>query len=200
MTIRSNVAAILLAAGKSSRMGEENKLLIKIAGKAVIEWSLEHVLASSVNEIVVVGGHDFEKLRNCLSDVAVAILQNRDYQLGMSASLRVGIGALSSGPDGALILLADQANLQPQTINCFLEAFKDSGKKIIAAKYGAVIGNPVLFDRALFPGLCSLAGDVGARSILMQHPHEVATIEIPPEESLDIDTPADLEKMRRVLA
>ncbi|MCH7674843.1 nucleotidyltransferase family protein [candidate division KSB1 bacterium] len=199
MNSQKNVAAILLAAGTSSRMGKENKLLLKIAGKTILQWSVENVLASKVTQGFVVAGKGFEEVQSYLSQFEVTVVHNSNYQSGISASLKAGLKMVASSTDGALILLADQPNLQPQTLNCFLELFSDGDKKIIAGQYDPITGNPVLFHRKYFNDLWQLQGDVGARSLLKRFPGEIATVEIPPEQSLDIDTPEDFSKMRTIL-
>ncbi len=199
MDAQKNVAAILLAAGTSSRMGRGNKLLLKIAGKTVLQWSVENVLASKVTQVFVVAGKGFEEVPRCLSQFEVTVVRNSNYQSGISSSLKAGLKMLASSTDGALILLADQPNLQPQTLNCFLELFSAGDKKIIAGQYDPVTGNPVLFHRKYFNGLLQLHGDVGARALLKRFPGEIATVKIPPEQRLDIDTPEDFSKMRSIL-
>ncbi len=101
---------------------------------------------------------------------------------------------LASSTDGALILLADQPNLQTQTSNCFLELFSDGDKRIIAGQHDPITGNPVLFHRKYFNDLLQLHGDVGARSLLKRFSGEIATVEIPPGQRLDADTPEDFQK------
>ena len=117
MDSQKNVAAILLAAGTSSRMGQENKLLLKIAGKTILQWSVENVLASKFTQVLVVAGKDFEEVQSYLSRFEVNVVHNSHYQSGISASLKAGLKMVASSADGALIFLADQPNLQPQTIN-----------------------------------------------------------------------------------
>ncbi len=199
MNSQKNVAAILLAAGTSSRMGKENKLLLKIAGKTILQWSVENVLASKVTQGFVVAGKGFEEVQRCLSQFEVTVVHNSNYQSGISASLKAGLKMVAPSTDGALILLADQPNLQPQTLNCFLELFSEGDKKIISGQYDPITGNPVLFHRKYFNDLWQLHGDVGARSLLKRFSGEIATVEIPPEQSLDIDTPEDFSKMRTIL-
>ncbi len=199
MDSKKNVTAILLAAGTASRMGRGNKLLLKIADKTVLQWSVENVLASKVTQIFVVAGKDFEEVQSCLSQFGVTVVHNSNYQSGISASLKAGLKMVASSTDGALILLADQPNLQPQTLNRFLELFSASDKKIIAGQYDPITGNPVLFHRKYFNDLLQLHGDVGARSLLKSFPGEIATVEIPPEQRLDVDTPEDFSKIKATL-
>ncbi len=150
MNSQKNVAAILLAAGTSSRMGKENKLLLKIAGKTILQWSVENVLASKVTQVFVVAGKGFEEVQSYLSQFEVTVVYKSNYQSGISASPKEGLNMVAPSTDGALILLADQANLQTQTLNCFLELFSDGDKKIIAGQHDPITGNPVLFHRKSF--------------------------------------------------
>ncbi len=199
MDSKKNVTAILLAAGTASRMGRENKLLLKVAGKTILQWSVENVLASKVTQVFVVAGKGFEEVQSYLSQFEVTVVRNSDYQSGISSSLKAGLKMLASSTKGALILLAYQPNLQPQTINRFLELFNDGRKKIIAGQYDPLTGNPVLFHGKYFNDLLQLHGDVGTRSLLKSFPGEIATVEIPPEQRLDVDTPEDFSKMRTIL-
>ncbi|MEE9171079.1 MAG: nucleotidyltransferase family protein [bacterium] len=199
MDSQKNVAAILLAAGTASRMGRENKLLLKVAGKTILQWSVENVLASKVTQVFVVAGKGFDEVQRCLSQFEVTVVRNSNYQSGISSSLKAGLKMVASSTDGALFLLADQPKLQPQTLNCFLELFSAGDKKIIAGQYDPITGNPVLFHRKYFNDLLQLHGDVGARALLKRFPGEIATVEIPPEQRLDVDTPEDFSKMRSIL-
>ncbi len=190
------VAAILLAAGTSSRMGGENKLLLKIAGKTILQWSVENIRASKISEAFVVVGEDFAEIQNCLEGLRVEVVSNKNYSSGLSSSLKTGLQKIDYSTEGVLILLADQPNLQPETINRFLELFNEGRKKIIAGLYDQVTGNPVLFHRDFFDELLQLQGDSGASSLLKRYDEEIATVAIPPEESLDVDTAGDFNKMK----
>jgi molybdenum cofactor cytidylyltransferase len=117
----------------------------------------------------------------------------------MSTSIKVGIRNVQYICEGALILLADQPNLKPETINRLIDTYKKSHKKIIAGRYGDVVGNPVLFHQSLFQELLELKGDVGARPVVERHPEELETVEIPEEEILDVDRPQDFERVKSLL-
>ena len=194
-----SVVAIVLAAGTSSRMGKENKRFLKIAGKTVLQWTVDNVLASKVAQTIVVAGNDFDEILGYLNPSGVTVVHNKNYQSGMSSSLKAGLKMIDRSSEGALILLADQPNLQPQTLNRFLELFSNGGKKIIAGRYSHITGNPVLFHCEFFNDLLQLQGDAGARSVLKRFPEDIATVEIPPEQCLDIDTPEDFSEMKLIL-
>ncbi|NIR53045.1 nucleotidyltransferase family protein [candidate division KSB1 bacterium] len=193
------ISAIVLAAGTSTRMGQKNKLFLRIDRKTILRWSVENALKSTVNEVLVVTGEDINQVLLELKQLDVNVLMNRNYLLGMSSSIITGIRAVNPNSDAALILLADQPNLQADTIDQLIQTFLDSEKKIVVSRYDGIIGNPALFDRSLFPELKQIEGDVGARSVLKRHSDNIAVVDIPEEESLDVDTPQDFEKIRSLL-
>lgn len=191
MKSTSQVSAILLAAGTSSRMGNANKLLLPIQGKTILQHTAENVSLSRVDEIIAVIGEDAQETQKILQPLNLTVVTNPDYAGGMSTSIRTGIQAVNPHSDAAIILLADQPNLQPQTIDRFVACFARREHKIVAAKFGKIIGNPVLFHRTFFADLLSLSGDVGGRAILKKYARQVTTVKIPSEDVCDVDTPAD---------
>ncbi|RMD95582.1 MAG: dUTP diphosphatase [Calditrichaeota bacterium] len=193
------VAALVLAAGTSSRMGSANKLFLKIKNKTILSHSVENVLASRVSHIMVVVGANRKTAEIELANFKVQVVFNKNYKQGMSTSLKAGLMALPGEATGVLILLADQPNLQPGTINRFVETFTRNPEKIIAGKYQNMVGNPVLFPKKYFSELLQIEGDVGARSVLQKHLNEVITLELPEDEILDIDTPDDFEKLTHII-
>lgn len=196
----ANPQAILLAAGLSRRMGGKNKLLMPVAGKPVLVWTLEHVLASQVEQVLLVTGADHAEIQKLVGSRPVKVVHNPDFHEGLGASIRAGVKALTVEAGGAFLLLADQPALQTNTINRFVEVFRSGKYPIVAAKYGNVVGNPVLFDRRFFDELVELSGDRGARKLLTKYPAAVKTVVLQPHEALDIDSPADLEIMSDILA
>ena len=106
---------------------------------------------------------------------------------------------IDSDSEGEMIDLEEKKNLKKKNINRFIELLRKGDNKIIDGQYANITGNPVLFHRKFFNGLFQLQGDAGARSLLERFPGEIATVEIPPEQSLDIDTPEDFSKMSAVL-
>ncbi|MFQ5649961.1 MAG: NTP transferase domain-containing protein [bacterium] len=194
------VSAILLAAGTSNRMGKGKKLLLRIGQKSLLRWSLQHVLDCRANEIILVVGEDADEIERCANHPKVRLIRNLDYREGMSASIRVGVEAVSPHADGVLILLADQPTLRTETLDRFLQAFAESGKRIVSAHYAGVTGNPVLFHRDFFDDLTRLQGDLGARALLAKYANEVATVPLCEDEALDVDTPEDLERAKKILS
>lgn len=193
------VSAVVLAAGRSTRMGEAKQLL-RLGGRSMLEKTLENVRASGFNEVVLVLGFGAEairrEVRNSLLD-GVRVVVNEHYVSGMAGSLRVGLAAVSSAMDAALIVLADQPFVRAETMARIIEAYRESGSKVVVPRYRGQRGNPVLLDRSLFPEAMSLEGDVGCRAIFAKHSDEMAYVEVDdPAILMDIDTREDYERLR----
>jgi len=191
MNASQSTAAIILAAGSSSRMGEgRHKLLLPLASRPVLAHVIEAALASQARPILVVLGHNASEVRAQISPYTtqpgIILLENTGYMKGMSTSMRLGLEFLitidippgSSSPDSALIMLGDQPLITPQIIDNLIKARYTTGKRIIAPLYDGKRGSPVLFDASFFPELLEVTGDEGGRSILERHREEVGIIEV----------------------
>ncbi len=192
------VSAILLAAGLSRRMLGNNKLLMTIADRPIWRWSLENVLRSKVDRVFFVAGDDIS-VSDMPAAQKVTFVHNRRPEAGISSSIKVGVAAAAPNSDGILILLADQPNLQPATINRFVEVFRQRLTKIVATKIGSGIGSPALFPREHFEQLSNLHGDRGAQALLKKHGNLAIRVDIPADELLDVDTLADVENVKQIL-
>ncbi|MFQ5640357.1 MAG: NTP transferase domain-containing protein [bacterium] len=190
------ISAIVLAAGCSSRMGNTDKLFLRINGTSILRMSVENVLNAHVDEVVVVTGESTLQVQQELKQLDAHVIENQNARYGMSASLVTGIASVNPKSEAALIVLADQPNLKPRSLNELIDAYLSSGKRISASRYQGILGTPALFDRTLYPELSNLEGDVGARSIINKFSGETTPVEIPEAESLDIDTLADFDKMK----
>ena len=201
--ISHHTAAIILAAGSSSRMGEgRHKLLLPLHDRPVLAHVLDAVLASQARPIMLILGHQAEQVRTHIAAYTahpeVTIIENPDYLEGMSTSLRLGIQTLQahlyrkspdSKIDSALVLLGDQPLITAQHIDTLIATYRTTGKRIIAPTYEGKRGNPILFDASLFPELLEVAGDEGGRSVLERHRDEIATVEMGnPLANIDVDT------------
>jgi molybdenum cofactor cytidylyltransferase len=204
MPTQGTTAAIILAAGSSSRMsGGHHKLLLPLGGRPVLIHVIETALASRARPIILVLGHRTDEIR---SQVAahikqhdISIIENPNYQQGMSTSLHIGLHALTNIrdnnrqsadlPTSTVILLGDQPLMTASIIDRLIAAREASGKAIIVPLYHGKRGNPVLFAADLFPELMAVTGDEGGRSVIMRHPQDVATVELSEATaSSDIDT------------
>ena len=189
------IAAVVLAAGLSRRMGEP-KLLLPLDGVPVIRATVERVRSSGVDAVLVVAGAEHEAVRAALAGLPVEIVVNPHPETGQASSVRTGIAALSPGVDAALIALGDQPFLPPEVIPALLAERRRSGKPIAAPRYRDGRGNPVLFDRAVFPELLQVSGDQGARSVVERDPERVALAPFDFPMPADLDTPEDYRRLR----
>jgi molybdenum cofactor cytidylyltransferase len=191
------IAALVLAAGQSRRMGTLNKLLIGIDGKAMVRHVADAVAASGASPLVVVTGHERERVEAALAGLGARFVHNPDYAAGLSTSVRRGLAALPADCDGAVVCLGDMPMVTAETIDRLIAAFNPvEGRAICVPTRRGKRGNPVLLARTLFPELASISGDVGARDLIAGHPELVAEVEMASDAILtDIDTPQALAKL-----
>ena len=191
------IAAVILAAGKSTRMGE-NKMLADFRGRPLIRATVETVLKSSATPVVVVAGNQAEKVRAALDGLDVVIADNVDFAQGLSTSLRTGIAALPANVAGAVVCLGDMPLVEAAVIDRLIAAFNPiEGRLICAPTYDGKLGNPVLWGREFFAQISQLSGDRGARSLLDAHGDQLVEIPVADDAVLtDIDTPDVLERLR----
>ena len=189
------IAAIVLAAGLSRRMGQA-KLLMPVGGRAIIRYVVESVLAGGVDSVWVVTGPDVEPIEAALAGFEVQIVVNPAPEEGQAGSVRTGIAALPPSVEAVLIALGDQPALAPSIIPALLAARRASPKLIVAPRYRDGQGNPVLFKREIFPELLRLTGDQGARPIIQKEPARVEWVDLDLPMPPDVDTPDDYERIR----
>jgi molybdenum cofactor cytidylyltransferase len=191
------ITAIVLAAGRSSRMGS-NKLLADFRGEPLIRSVVRNLKASSIDKVIVVTGHEAGKIAGVLGGEDVEFILNRKYESGLSSSLHVGVAAAGDA-DAVLICLGDMPLVKPQTIDRLIAAFNPTEHRtIIAPMHKGQFGNPVLWGREHFPRLLVLEGDRGARSLIAELKSEAVEIAVDdPGILADADTPEALAEMRR---
>jgi molybdenum cofactor cytidylyltransferase len=191
------VAAIVLAAGRASRMGE-NKLVAELGGKPLVRHAVEAALASTARPVVVVTGNDAEAVRAALADLDVQFVHNPEFATGMASSLKAGIGAV---PDarGALVCLGDMPRVTAAHLAMLIAAFdaaRDDGA-IVVPTCDRKRGNPVLWGHRRFAEIATLSGDVGARALVERHPESVQWVAIDdPAILIDVDTREALAQLR----
>lgn len=191
------IAAVVLAAGQSRRMGEQNKLTATVAGKPMLRHAVDAALASSAGPVIVVAGYDPGAVRTTLDGAPVTIVDNPDYAEGLSTSLRCGIAAaaaLDPAVDGALVLLGDMPAVAGGDLDRLIAAFDaEEGRTICVPTYRGKRGNPVLWGRDFFDAMRRLSGDVGAKHLIGENAERVCDVPMPSDSVLnDIDTPAAL--------
>ncbi len=191
------VSAIVLAAGRSERMGRP-KPLVDIAGRPMLARSLEAVRRSHVDQILLVLGHEAERVQKEAPHGGTTVVVNVDWEGGMSTSLRAGIRAANPSATAFLIVLGDEPFVSPKTIDALLKRPRSGGPRIHIPTYRGVRGNPVLLHRSLAPELEGLTGDVGARAIFEAHAGDI--LEVPVDDPgvlFDIDSPGQVEALQR---
>jgi molybdenum cofactor cytidylyltransferase len=196
------VAAVVLAAGRSTRMGGPNKLLSDVGGRPLVRIAAERVAASKARPIIVVTGHQRERIEEALTGLPVTFVHNPDFADGLSTSVRVGIAAVPSDADGAIICLGDMPQVDAALIDRLLGAFDpERGALVVVPTVAGKRGNPVVWSRRFFPELAALEGDVGARRLLASYPEAVVEVPVSGNAALiDVDTPDALAAVRADLA
>jgi len=173
------VAAVILAAGSSRRMGSSNKLLLPVEGKPMLIHVVESALASGLAAVRVVTGHEADRISGLLRDYPLEIVHNEDFAEGLSSSLRSGLVSLDQDTDAALICLGDMPWVRAGHLRSLVDRFaSERSDPICVPVYGDRQGNPVLWPRRFFDTICRLRGDVGARSLLEQHVDEIARVAV----------------------
>jgi molybdenum cofactor cytidylyltransferase len=192
------IAAVVLAAGRSTRMGGPNKLLAEIGGRPLLRISVEEALRSRARPVIVVTGHEHERVEAALAGLDVVFVHNPDFADGLSASLKTGIAAVPPAADGAIVCLGDMPQVDARLIDRLLAAFDPArGRLVVVPTIAGRRGNPVVWSRRFFPDLATLTGDVGARGLIASHPEAVAEIAVEGGATLtDVDTPEALDALR----
>ena len=193
--MKRNIAAIILAAGPSSRMGAPKQLL-RLGSRTLLRRSVEEALASTVSATFVVLGSDAEMMSNEVGDLPVVLVQNCRWPEGIGTSVSAGIARIENHQppfDAAVLMTCDQPHVSAATIDRLIEGHQSSAKPLVASSYAGTLGVPALFARQYFEALLQLPGGNGAKEILLRHRDEVAAIEFEAG-ALDLDTPADYER------
>jgi molybdenum cofactor cytidylyltransferase len=198
--LRPQVPVVLLAAGRSSRMGGPNKLLASFDGKPLIRRAAEAALASKANGAIVVTGHQRERVEEALAGLQVTFADNPDFATGLSSSLKAGIARVPAEAAGTLIVLGDMPGVSSADLDRLVEAFrKAEGKSVVRATHEGRRGNPVILPRALFEAVAHLEGDTGARHLVEAEGLDVIDVEIGEAAAVDVDTPEALSRAGGVL-
>ncbi len=188
------IAILVLAAGRSTRMGGPNKLLATIDGEPLVRIATRHALEAEPSAVTVVTGHMQDAVADALCGLDVHLVHNEDHAQGLSTSLKVGIAALPEDTDAVLVMLADMPRITPEIIQLLMAAYDPAHDGLIVVPTAAgKKGNPVLWSSRYFPQLLEIHGDVGARHLIGANPQAVVEVEIGEAARLDLDTPQALE-------
>jgi molybdenum cofactor cytidylyltransferase len=192
------VVAILLAAGRSSRMGGRNKLLLDVHGEPMVRRAAATLLASRADRVIAVLGHDRALVGRALAGLRLCTVVNHAHGSGQMSSVRAGIRALADDPAAIVVALADQPALRPADIDFLIEAFLAlPERRIVVPVHRGRRGNPIVLPGAQRHALLSGGVNFGCRRLIERHPEAVARIEVPnPHYVQDVDTPEAYEAAR----
>jgi molybdenum cofactor cytidylyltransferase len=186
-----HIAAVVLAAGRSTRMGASNKLVAEIGGKPLVRICVEQALASRAKPVIVVTGHQRERVEEALGGLPVRLVHNPHFADGLGTSLRAGIVTLPADVDGVVVCLGDMPQVDAALIDRLIAAFDpEKGALAVMPSINGQRGNPVLWARRFFADLIAIEGDVGARNLIKRYGE--AVVEVPVENKgvlTDVDTP-----------
>jgi molybdenum cofactor cytidylyltransferase len=193
------VAALVLAAGQSRRMGRTNKLLAEVDGVPMVARVARAVTESKAEPVVVVLGHEGDQVRECLAGTEATFVDNPGFEEGLSTSLTAGLAALPDNIDGVVICLGDMPRVRPGEIDRLISAFAlEEGRAICVPTHRGKRGNPVLWARRFFTEMAELRGDVGARHLIGEYAELVAEVEMADDGVLvDVDTPDALTRLAK---
>ena len=190
------IAALVLAAGQSSRMGARNKLLEQVDGQPLLLHALDAAEGSRARPVLVVTGHAQMEVARLLEGREVRTVHNPVHQSGMASSLRAGLSGLPGDVDGVVVLLGDMPGVTADTVDRLIDAFDpEGGAAIVAASAAGRRGNPVLLARRFFPEIREIEGDQGAKPILQAYPDQIRLVESE-DAFTDLDTPEALDAYR----
>ncbi len=192
------VAGIVLAAGSSTRMGH-NKLLLELHGETLVRRSARAAIAAGLSPVIVVLGHEAERVREELLDLACQPVLNPQHNRGAGVSLRFGVTQV--GDAGAIVLcLADMPFVTAGMLASLVARYRETGAPLVMSRYGDVEAPPHLFDRSLFGELMAGEDERCAKPIIRRHMQEAVVADWPAEALQDVDLAADYEQVRRKLS
>ena len=193
-----NIVGIILGAGRSRRMGLENKLVAEINGKPMIVHAIESVKNSRVNKTTLVTGYQREIVERAVQGIEIEIIYNPNFTEGLSSSIKSIGHKLTKNVDAVILCLGDMPGITSTHINSLIKAFKNNpNRQIVIPTYNGRRGNPVLWGKKHFPLLVNLSGDRGAKVLFQNNENNITEVQIEDEAILtDLDTPDALEKYR----
>jgi molybdenum cofactor cytidylyltransferase len=183
------IAAVILAAGASRRLGQPKQLL-PCRGKTLLGCVIDAAMGSRVKTTMLIVGAHRELLEPIFAGLPIQVVTNEKWEEGVASSIRAGIAALGAFVGAAILLVSDQPDVSASLINRLIMSH-ETGKPIVASEYGGSLGVPALFDRAFFGELSNLRGDHGAKSVILRHLQDVGRVGFPGGMA-DVDTLDDL--------
>lgn len=194
------IAAVLLAAGESRRMGDFKQLL-RLGDKTFVEHCVDNLLASMVDQVIVVTGHREAEVRRALANRPVDIVHNAEYKSGMATSIKSGVSFVSDRADACVISLVDQPRIDTAVVDCLIRAYKDGASDrnnslIVLPTYGDKTGHPILVDLVLREEILAMDPESGLRQVVLAHSGAIKRVPVSSVRILeDCDVPADYERL-----
>ena len=189
------ITGVVLAAGRSTRLGRPKQLL-PYRGRPLLEWALAAMAESTVDETVVVLGHDAERIQAEVALHGARVACNARYAEGLSTSLHTGLAALGEGVTAAVLTVGDQPLLGAGAVDALIALHHQTDAPIIATDYGTYQGTPLLLHRSLWPLAARVHGDQGARALLRAYPDAIAAVPVSPALAADVDTWEDYVRLQ----
>jgi molybdenum cofactor cytidylyltransferase len=194
------VAAVILAAGASRRMGPgRNKMLLQLEGESLVRRAARRALAAKLSPVVVVIGHEPDRIRAELRDLPVELVVNPDYTGPTSGSLHRGLNALGPDVSATVVMLGDMVRVTVETLAMLVAAVRGTDAPLVVSRYGAVTAPPLLFRRTLFPELLAWTGEGCGKTVVKAHRHEAMFVDRPEVLLADVDTPEDWADLEHAL-
>lgn len=193
--METTTAIVILAAGKSARLGQPKQLL-PFKGKSLISHCVE-IAGKVVEHVIVVTGAERKRIESELKSSAVEIIYNEEWEEGMASSIRSGLAYVTDrNPDinEIIFMVCDQPFVTEDLLHKLISEKRLSSKSIVASCYSEIAGTPVIFDKSIFPELAQLSGDVGARKIIIKNKDRISTVDFPLG-NVDMDTADDYKKL-----
>ena len=196
----AGVSAILLAAGESRRMGQVNKLALPIDGVPLVLHTLQTLLQSHLGEVIVVVGHEQDRVRNLLEGESVRIVSNEYFRQGQMTSVVCGMQALQQACEGVMVCLCDQALLQVADINRLVDHFLASPVPVLVPTYQGQRGNPIILASQHRADIIKAEANLGCKHFIENNPQLVTTLEFDNDHVVfDLDTPDDYAQLQQRL-
>lgn len=194
LTAAKQIGIVILAAGSSSRLGQPKQLL-SYKGTTLLRYVAETACSAAPTRVAVVLGAHMESLQCELQTCDVTVIENNEWEEGLSSSIRAALHLLGNDLDAILFMTVDQPLVDERLLHSIILTYLQSSSRVVASSYGGTAGIPALFDRTLFPDLLRLKGDQGAKEIIIREGKNARLVPFP-NGTMDIDTFPDYETLR----
>jgi molybdenum cofactor cytidylyltransferase len=192
------VVGLVLAAGSSTRMGR-NKLLLDLDGEPLVRRAVRAALEAGLDEVLVVLGHEAERVQEVLAGLRCRTVLNPDHAQGVRLSLQAGVRAVADQAGAVVVVLADMPFVTAPMIRTVVERYRAGAAPLVVSEYGDVNAPPTLYDRSLFPELLTMTGEGCGKQVVRRHHQEAAIVHWPEVALSDIDVPDDYARIRAQL-